>query len=279
VNDASPDNTWDTIVKLSNKYDNIIGIDIAKNSGQQSAIMAGLRQSKGDYVSVCDDDGQTPINTVFEFYDKMIEGGHDIVCANYIDRGKRSLFRRVGSWINTQMLITFLEKPRSVTTSVYFLAKRFVIDEMIKYDNAYPYLNGLILRTTHNIGNVPVQQLDRIEGKSGYNLRKLLSTWINGLTSFSIKPLRIATFLGMFFAIAGFISTLVIIVIKLTHDNIALGWTSTMAVILLIGGIIMMILGIIGEYVGRIYLCLNHNPQYVIRETVKSRDDGRDGKE
>ena len=273
VNDASPDNTWGVIEKLVAEHKTITGIDLAKNSGQQSAIMAGLRQSKGDFVAVSDDDGQTPIDTVFQFYDKMMEGNYDVVCANYVDRGTRGFFRNFGSWVNTRMLITFLDKPKTVTTSVYFLARRFIVDEMIKYDNAYPYLNGLLLRTTHKIGNVEVVQRDRESGHSGYNFSKLLATWINGLTSFSVKPLRLATFAGMFMAAVGFIAVIVLVIIKLTHDNIALGWTSTMAVTILVGGMLMMMLGIIGEYVGRIYLCLNHNPQYVVRSVISNEED------
>ncbi|HHW94768.1 MAG TPA: glycosyltransferase family 2 protein [Mogibacterium sp.] len=268
VNDNSPDDTWGSIKTLTEKYDNVIGIDLAKNSGQQCAIMAGLRYSKGDFVAVSDDDGQTPIETVFEFYDKMEEGEYDVVCARYVDRGKRSAFRRFGSWVNKKMVKFFLEKPDGINTSVYFLAKRFVVDEIVKYNNAYPHMGGLLLRTTYNIGNVEVKQKERLEGTSGYNFKKLLSIWSNGLTTFSIKPLRIATIFGMIMAFVGFIIILALVFIKLTNENIALGWTSMIATTILIGGMIMIVLGVIGEYVGRIYLTLNENPQYVIRSVI-----------
>ncbi|MBQ6388072.1 MAG: glycosyltransferase [Mogibacterium sp.] len=271
VNDCSPDNTWEVIQQIHSRYDNVIGVDIAKNSGQQCAIMAGLRQTTGELVAISDDDGQTPIETVFQFYDHMVEGGYDVVCADYVERGDRSLFRRLGTWANTAMIRFFLDKPKEITTSVYFLAKRFVIDEMIKYDNAYPHMGGLLLRTTNNIGNVKVEQKDRAAGSSGYNLRKLLSTWVNGLTTFSIKPLRLAVIFGMLMAILAFITIIVLVIVKLTHNNIALGWTSMIATTILIGGMIMIVLGVIGEYVGRIYLCLNQNPQYVVRDVIDKR--------
>lgn len=278
VNDNSPDDTWGKIKELTEKYDNVIGIDIAKNSGQQCAIMAGLRYSKGDLVAVSDDDGQTPIETIFEFYDKMQEGEYDVVCAKYVDRGKRSAFRRLGSRANTLMINFFLERPEGIDTSVYFLAKRFVVDEMVKYNNAYPHMGGLLLRTTYNIGNVDVKQKERIEGTSGYNMKKLLSTWANGLTTFSIKPLRIATVCGIFMAMIGFLIIIGLVILKLTRNNIALGWTSMIATTILIGGMIMMMLGVIGEYVGRIYLTLNENPQYVIRTIIDNTGKEDEGK-
>ena len=273
VNDASPDGTWDVICGLNSKYDNVTGIDIAKNSGQQSAIMAGLRQARGELIAVSDDDGQTPVETIFEFYDCMQEGGYDVVCADYHGRGRRSLFRRMGSWANNVMTSFFMDKPDSLRLSVYFLAKRFVVDEMIKYNNAYPHMEGLLIRTTTNIGNVRVDQKERESGSSGYNFRKLMSTWVDGLTTFSIKPLRVAVFFGMTISLIGFITIIVLILIKLFGPKMALGWTSITASILLIGGIIMFMLGIIGEYIGRIYLSLNHNPQYVIREVLEKKEN------
>ena len=269
VNDASPDGTWDVIKDLHDRYDNVMGVNIAKNSGQQSAIMAGLRHTSGDLVAVSDDDGQTPIETIFEFYECMQEGGYDVVCADYHGRGKRSAFRRLGSWANNEMARMFMDKPEDLSLSVYFLAKRFVIEEMIRYTNAYPHMEGLLIRTTRNIGNVQVDQKERASGSSGYNLKKLLSTWINGLTTFSIKPLRLAVFFGMLMALIGFIVIIVRVVIKLTYPGMAIGWTSLVATNILVGGMIMLVLGVIGEYVGRIYLCINQNPQYVVREVLE----------
>lgn len=273
VNDASPDDTWGTIKSLCSSYDNVKGINLAKNSGQQAAIMAGLRRTKGDLVAVSDDDGQTPIETVFEFYDCMEEGGYDVVCADYQDRGKRSLIRRLGSWADNTMMRMAVDRPEDIKLSVYFLAKRFVVDEIIKYNNAYPHMEGLLLRTTLNIGNVKVDQKERASGSSGYNFKKLLSTWVNGLTTFSIKPLRLAVILGMLMALAGFIIIVALVIIKIAGPEMEHGWTSLVATNILIGGMIMMILGVIGEYIGRIYLCLNQNPQYVVKEIIDDEEN------
>ena len=271
VNDGSPDNTYEVIEELAEKYENIVGIDIAKNSGQQNALMAGFRAARGEIILASDDDGQTPVETSFQLIEKLLNENYDVVCAKYGDRGKRTLFRRLGTWADRKMVKVFLEKPDDIFTSLFFAARRFVIDEITKYENPYPYWTGLLLRTTRNIGNVDVVQKDRLSGSSGYNLKKLLGLWINGCTTFSIKPLRFATLTGILLAMVGFITIIVIAVQKFVNPNMMSGWTSMIATMLLIGGLIMMMLGVIGEYIGRIYLSLNGSPQYVIRRVIDRR--------
>lgn len=271
VNDCSPDNTFEVIQELADKYDNIVGVDIAKNRGQQCAMLAGFNHASGDLIIGSDDDGQTPVETAFKLIDKLYEGNYDVVCAKYVDRGKRSLFRRFGTFIDHQTVKIFLEKPDHFNTNVYFVARRFVIDEIKKYDNPYPYWPGLLIRTTHNVGNVETEQRDRMAGQSGYNFRKLLNLWITGLTTFSIKPLRFAMIMGMLLAVIGFVIIVILVIQKLVSD-VYTGWTSLIATNILIGGLIMMMLGIIGEYIGRIYLCLNKEPQYVVRQVIRSGD-------
>lgn len=274
VNDCSPDNTFEVIESLTKKYGNITGIDIAKNSGQQCALMAGFRQAEGDLIIACDDDGQTPVDTSFRLIEKLFEGDYDVVCAKYENRGSRSLFRRLGTWADRTMVKVFLEKPDDFNTAIYFVAKRFVIEEITKYDNPYPYWTGLLLRTTHNVGNVLVDQKNRAAGESGYTMKKLLSLWINGLTTFSIKPLRFATIAGSVLALIGFIIIVFLVIGKLVNADISVGWTSLIATNILVGGLIMLMLGMIGEYIGRIYISLNESPQYVIRRIIE-KSDGR----
>ena len=271
VNDGSPDNTFEVIEELTQKYDNVVGIDIAKNQGQQNALMAGFRAARGDIILASDDDGQTPVETSFQLIDKLLEEDYDVVCAKYTDRGHRSLFRRLGTWADHKMVKVFLEKPDDINTAIFFAAKRFVIDEIVRYENPFPYWTGLLLRTTHNIGNVEVTQKDRLQGHSGYNLRKLLGLWINGCTTFSIKPLRFATLTGTIIAFIGFITIIVLAIQKIVNPNMMSGWSSIIATMLLIGGLIMMMLGVIGEYIGRMYLSINGSPQYVIRRVIDNR--------
>ncbi|MBR0354777.1 MAG: glycosyltransferase, partial [Oscillospiraceae bacterium] len=151
-------------------------------------------------------------------------------------------------------------------------ARRFIIDEMLSYTHCYPYVDGLILRTTRNICNVPVNHRAREEGESGYTLVKLISLWMNGFTSFSVKPLRLASYFGALTALAGFIYAIVIIVKHFVDPAIPVGWSSMMALQLVLGGIILLVLGLAGEYIGRIYMCINASPQYVERQVVRRKD-------
>lgn len=266
INDCSPDDTISTIRKLCQENDNIVGLDMAKNFGQHAALMAGFRHVTGDIVVCLDDDGQTPANEVDKLLAK-IEEGYDVVYAKYEEK-KHSTFRNLGSWMNKVMTEVLLGKPKELYVSSYFAARRYVIDEMAKYTNAFPYVIGLVLRTTNRICNVSVNHREREIGTSGYSIGKLLGLWINGFTAFSVKPLRIATFGGGMVALFGFLYTIYIVINKFINPAVPMGWSSTMALLLIIGGLILTMLGMIGEYIGRIYICLNNSPQYVIRERI-----------
>ena len=270
VNDASPDKTFDVIGKLVNTYPNITGIDLAKNFGQHAALMAGFAHVTGDILVCLDDDGQTPANEVYKLLEK-IEEGEDVVYAKY-DHKKHSLFRNFGSFINEKMTEFLLGKPKELYVSSYFAAKRFIVDEMLRYDKSYPYVIGLVLRSTKRIANVNVNHREREVGRSGYTLGKLLGLWMNGFTAFSVKPLRIATWIGISCAILGFIYGLYTIIKKFVlGDAVAVGFSALMSSVMFIGGMILFMLGILGEYIGRMYISMNNAPQYVIREVVKKQ--------
>lgn len=266
INDCSPDATFAVIQKLCGENHNIIGLDNAKNFGQHAALMAGFHFVSGDTVVCLDDDGQTPANEVDKLLEK-IEDGYDVVYAAYENK-KHSTFRNIGSGINRKMTEILLGKPKELYISSYFAAKRFVIDEMLKYQNAYPYVIGLVLRTTKNICNVKVEHRDRMAGMSGYSFKKLIALWVNGFTSFSVMPLRVASYGGVFVAIMGFLYALYIIISKIVNPDRIIGWSSTIAIMLILGGFVLIVLGMIGEYIGRIYICLNNAPQYVLRSIV-----------
>lgn len=266
VNDCSPDGTLAAIRRLCEAHENIKGISFAKNFGQHAALMAGLRYADGDYVVCLDDDGQTPADEVDKLLAKL-EEGYDAVYAKY-EHKQHSAFRNIGSKINDLMTRMMLEKPADLAISSYFAVRRFVVDDMIRYENSYPYVIGLVLRATKNITNVVVHHREREEGTSGYTLKKLLGLWLNGFTAFSVKPLRIATAVGGCSAAVGFLYGIYTIIKRLVNPNVPVGFSSTMAAIVFFGGMIMVMLGLIGEYVGRIYISLNNSPQYVIREKI-----------
>lgn len=268
VNDCSPDNTFSVLSALARSDRRITAVDLAKNFGQHAAIMAGLHHSRGDYIVCLDDDGQAPADEVGKLLEKL-EEGYDVVYASYGHHKQHSFFRNFGSWLNGKMTEIMLGKPRELSLTSYFAARRFIVEEMLRYEHCFPYVMGLVLRSTKNICNVPVNHRQRQEGHSGYTLSKLLNLWMNGFTSFSIKPLRLATYMGCLTAFAGFIYAIIIVIRYFTIHLAPLGWSSTTALLLILGGIILLVLGLVGEYVGRIFMCVNASPQYVERKVIK----------
>ena len=268
VNDSSPDDTFCVITGLCRENDNITGINLAKNFGQHAALMAGFHYVKGDVVVCLDDDGQTPACEVGRLL-AGIEEGADVVYAKY-NHKHHSGFRNFGSHVNEVMTRIMLGKPKDLYVSSYFAAKRFVVDEMIRYEYAYPYVIGLVLRTTKNIVNVEIDHRDRQAGESGYTLKKLLGLWFNGFTAFSVKPLRVATVTGTICARCGFAYGIYTIIKKIfiQPPDLVIGFSALMSVIVFMGGMLMLMLGLVGEYMGRMYVSMNNSPQYVIREIV-----------
>ena len=266
INDCSPDNTFGAIKELAENYSFIKGINLARNFGQHAALMAGFRHVTGDVVVCLDDDGQTPADEVGKLLAK-IEEGEDVVYAKY-EHKQHSAFRNLGSKVNEIMTRFMLGKPKELYISSYFAARRFVIEDVIRYENSYPYVIGLVLRVTKRISNVSVNHRDREEGTSGYTLKKLFGLWFNGFTAFSVKPLRIATVMGGFSAFAGFAYGFYTILKKVIVPDVPIGFSALMSAIVIFGGMIMLMLGLIGEYIGRIYISLNSAPQYVIRDVV-----------
>lgn len=266
INDCSPDGTFNSIRKLCGEKEFVRGINFARNFGQHAALMAGLRHAEGDYVVCLDDDGQTPADEVGKLLEKL-EEGYDAVYASY-EHKQHSLFRNLGSKVNDWMTRVMLGKPKELYVSSYFAVQRFIVEDMIRYENSYPYVIGLVLRTTKNVVNVPVNHREREEGHSGYTLKKLFGLWLNGFTAFSVLPLRLATTIGVACAGLGFVYGIYTVIKKFINPEVPLGFSSMMAAIVFFGGMIMVMLGLVGEYIGRIYISMNNSPQYVIRERI-----------
>lgn len=271
VNDCSKDGVWEKIKGISKQNPKIKGLCFSKNFGQHAALMAGYRKAAGDIVVSLDDDGQTPAEEVYSLIDKM-EEGYDVVYASYAHK-KHSAVRNIGTKLNNFMCEVLLGKPKKLMITSFFAAKKYVVDEIVKYENSYTYVPGLVLRTTRNIGSVPVCHREREVGSSGYSFAKLIALWVNGFTAFSVTPLRISMFMGMGSAVIGFIYLIYVIVNKFINPSVPLGWSSTTAIMLLLGGMILFVLGMIGEYLGRVYISLNNAPQYVVKEETGDKDE------
>lgn len=272
VDDCSPDGgaTADELEKLCREYPFVKAVLLAKNAGQHNALMAGLNEASGDILIGMDDDMQThpsQLQYLLEEFNK----GYDIVYGYYPDK-KHSGFRNLGSYINYLSVRILIGKPKELKTSSYWVIRKFVRDYVIEYKSPYTYLQGLFLRTTRNISCIPIQHFKREVGESGYTFKKLVHLWSN-IIGFSVVPLRLATYFGYLFSILGILGAVAIVVRKLLVPTLALGWPSMMVAICFFSGLNLMFMGLIGEYIGRMFLGMNRNPQYVVRKICQYEKD------
>lgn len=265
VDDASPDGgkTVDALRGLVRDYDCVRVVELAKNSGQHNAVMAGLNFAKGDILIAMDDDMQTHPSQLPILLAEL-EKGYDIVYGYYPHK-KHSRFRNFGSAVNYWTARILLNKPKELKTSSFWVIRRFVRDYAVEYRSAYTHLQGVFLRITRNISSVPIQHFEREVGTSNYNLKKLMQLWSN-ILGFSVVPLRLATYCGYLFAGLGFLGAVAVVLRKIIRPVTSLGWPSMMAAIFFFSGINLLFMGLIGEYIGRIFLGLNNNPQFVVRQ-------------
>lgn len=273
VNDGSTDGTFAEIEKLCEVDSNIIGIDLAKNVGQHSAIMAGLHQVSGDIVMVMDDDMQTHPSQCLKIIDAL-DDSCDVVFATFAKQ-KAAAWRRLGSDFATWSMRVLTKRPKGVVSSNFFIMRRYVSDELTKYNGPYTYIQGLIFRTTFKIKNIEVQHFERETGTSGYTLKTLIRLWSTVL-GFSLLPLRFVFFSGLIVGCAGLVAGVVLIIQRLLDSTIQMGWSSIMVVILLCAGFIMVSIGLVGEYLGRLFMTVNNTPQYVERTLIDNRNAAHD---
>ena len=268
VNDGSDDGTYDAICALSDESDDVVGIDLMRNFGQHNAIMAGLHQVAGDIVMVMDDDMQTHPSQCRFLLEKLSEGA-DVVFGKYRVH-KESAFRRAGSSFAMSLIRLLADCPKGIVDSNYFVMRRIVCDEMISYRSPSVYIQGLIFRTTNRIENVDIDHFEREEGSSGYTLKslmKLTSTILN----FSAIPLRIATVLGCVLGILGLAGAIALLVERLIDPEMVIGWSSLMVTVLVCSGVITICIGIVGEYVGRLFQTDMGRPQFIVRKKKGGR--------
>lgn len=265
VNDGSPDNTYEVIEQLCSEDPKIIGVDLSRNYGQASAKMAALPYATGNAIVYMDDDGQHPAAGIFPLVEKLSEG-YDIVYARFPQK-KHSFFKRITSRLYQKVSEFIGNKPKGISVSSFTAWSRMAADAVMRYKSPFPAAGLYLNKVTTKIANVDMEHRDRLAGESGYSFSKLIGLTITALTNFSIIPLRIASIVGVCCSAMGFVTGAIVIIRKLLNPAIAAGYTSSIAVQLFIGGIIMMILGVMGEYIGRIYMTISDLPQYNIRQT------------
>lgn len=276
VDDFSPDGgeTICELRRLADEYPSVRVVELAQNAGQHNAVMAGLNEVQGDVIVCMDDDLQThpsQLPALFAEFDK----GYDIAYGYYPEK-KHSPFRNFGSWVNYMSVRILINKPKELKTSSFWIIRKFIRDYSIQYRSSFTHLQGIFLRTTRNIVSVPIQHFDRAYGHSGYTLKKLVNLWSN-IMGYSIVPLRIARNAGVFFSLISICGAIGIALKKLIAPTSAVGWYSMMVAICFFSGLIMLFLGLIGEYLGRMYLGQSNNPQFVVRCLYEGKLEDKDG--
>lgn len=268
VNDCSLDNSWEVIKKISSSNDNVKGINLMKNTGQDNAIMAGLHFVTGDYIVIMDDDLQHDPSDISSLYNALL-GGYDVCYANF-SRKEHAMWKNFGSWLNGKIAEIVIEKPREVYLSPYKIMKRKIADEILKYTGPYPYIDGLIFRLTKSITQIDARHSQRFAGKSNYSLATSVKVSLKLATSFSVIPLRISSFVGFAASSIAVLLAAYYMIEYFTSGISIEGWTSLTLILLFLGGMILISLGMIGEYVGRMYMLTNNMPQFTIRETCSN---------
>ncbi|MFM7059192.1 MAG: glycosyltransferase [Planctomycetota bacterium] len=268
VNDCSPDHVLQVLKELALTRPKLRVVSLARNMGKHAAVLAGYRFVRGEIVVNLDDDLQSPTPELWRLLEPLLSGEFDAVTASY-PTSVQAWWKQLGSRLNKLMADLLLSKPRHVRFHNFNALQRFVAAEVVRYRHPYPYIEGLVLRVTTNIASV--EMAGRARGDdlpTGFTLRKSVSLFVNGLTAFSVTPLRVATIAGFCFALIGFIGLAITVVKKLLLPEVPAGFTSLMSVLLFTNGFTMLSLGLLGEYLGRVYICINDSPQYVIRETI-----------
>lgn len=269
VNDCSKDSSWDEIKKEAAKNPNLLGINLRKNGGQDSAILAGLNYASGKFVVIMDDDLQHSPYDIPKLYAEILKG-FDVVYADFESK-KQKLWKNLGSWFNGKISEIALDKPKGIYLSPFKILSGDVVKEMCKFNNLFPYIDGLIFQVTRNITQIPIEHHKRELGKSNYNLIKSIKVFLRMLFGFSTIPLNIASYTGFFFAAVGLVLAIVYSVEYFLGKADVTGWTTIVVLLLILGGLILVSLGIIGKYLGQMYLTVNKQPKFVVREITDEK--------
>jgi glycosyltransferase involved in cell wall biosynthesis len=266
VNDKSKDNSWEKIVSLTSVNKRIKGISLKKNAGQDNAIMAGLGKVTGEYVVIMDDDLQHSPADITKLYEKCKEG-HDI-CYGLFSEKKQSFWKNAGSQLNDYLAELFLKKPRGLYLSPFKIIRESLVKEIKEYKGPFPYIDGIVLSLTSNIIQIELAHQKRFDGKGNYSLIRSVSVFLKHITGYSLYPLRFATILGIMAAGLSFLLGAYFVIDYLTNSRRVEGWITLVLLSVFFNGLILMCVGLIGEYIGRIYLTLTSKRQYVIDKLI-----------
>jgi undecaprenyl-phosphate 4-deoxy-4-formamido-L-arabinose transferase len=270
VNDGSRDATSVICRELmSEARVSITFVEHTRNFGEHNAVLTGWRHARGIHIVNIDDDGQNPPVEAVRLWQYALAGRLDVAYGHYADK-KHSPWRNAGSWLTNRMTDWALDKPAGFYLSSFRCVTAFVAKAATQNQGPFPYIDGLLLQTTQRIGSLEVLHEERQAGASGYTLRKLMRLWASTFINFSIMPLRIATILGLGMAVAGFAGIGVVFFWWLTDKGPAFGWGMLMAALLTFSGVQLVLLGVIGEYIGRMFLTVNQRPQSLVRNVQRS---------
>ena len=269
INDASPDSSLRECHRLQARAKvPMTVLDLARNFGEHNAVIAGLREARGAHIITMDDDLQNPPTEVLRLLQHAQKTGKDVVYTYYAKK-QHSAWRNLGSRFANRVADIVLDKPKGLYLSSFRCVNAFTAKCVVRYDGPFPYIDGLIMQSTQSIGTLAVEHLPRHAGRSNYTISRLVRLWTSMFVNFSVMPLRIATFTGFImsgFGLAGVIWVLGEAFFRATPP----GWASLSVGVLLLLGVQLIMLGIIGEYLGRLYLTVNRKPQSVVRTVSRS---------
>jgi polyisoprenyl-phosphate glycosyltransferase len=268
VNDNSPDTSWEVITLLTHAHPFVVGVDLRKNVGQDNAIMAGLHCAVGELVVIMDDDLQHDPSDIPALC-RTLREGFDVVYARFA-RKRQALWKNLGSWLSDRVAVIALGKPKDIYMSPYKAICREIVDEILKYDGPFTYVDGLIFSITSHITQINVEHHPRLAGQSNYNLIRSIKVWLKLATGFSVIPLRLATFTGGAIALFSFLMAIFFIVQAFVIDKVPEGYPSLIVTLFFLGGIQLMGIGAVGEYIGRIFITQNKTPQFTVKDVKRS---------
>jgi len=270
VVDGSPDGSLALCKRLASEPGvPITVLSLSRNYGEHNAVMAGFSRASGAFVITMDDDLQNPPAEVKRLFEFARDGAWDAVYTHYAHK-QHAAWRNLGSRFTNWIADRLIDKPRGLYLSSFRCLSRFVCQSIVaNYEGPYPYVDGLVFQVTQNVGRLQVEHLPRIEGHSNYTLRRLVRLWLSMFLNFSVMPLRLATLLGLGFGLLGAIGAAIVIAEAISDHKPPQGYASLMVAVLVLAGVQLVLVGLIGEYLGRMFLAVNRKPQYLVREVFR----------